>query len=325
MRFHKPRLFMTEADMFMIKKIFDSGWVSVGKYVAELEQHFKSKFSVKYAIGCSSCTQGLIIAIKSAGWKNMKVAVPSFTWPSSVYSIVMSNNEPVYCDINKDNWLMTGNYGSETDAILSVDIFGNNSQQKENLPNPVIFDAAHGYGLNNLGNRGLAEVVSFSHTKIITACEGGMILTNDDELAIKALELRQLSSRMTEVNAFIALKAIEHYDEIVEFKNNAIKKYKDSLTFDYSLQQVPIDTNNSVFAILLKSPRDKNRVIKAMITAGIETKSYYEPVVNGLYVTDDIYSRIVALPIYYEMDQNLIINTINKAVYESNFYSSLLS
>jgi dTDP-4-amino-4,6-dideoxygalactose transaminase len=322
MRFHKPHFFLKKKDYKEIENIFDSGWVSMGKYVKKLEEHFKKMCSVKYAIGCSSCTQGLIIAIKSAGWEHKNVAVPAFTWPSSAYALSLNNNHPVYCDINNKTWLL-GDIDEDCDAILSVDVFGNDSMMKSELP--VIYDAAHAYGLKNLGNRGIAEVVSFSHTKLITACEGGMILTNDDELASNATELRQLSSRMMEINAFIALKSIENYYEIIGMKREMIKKYMNGFNFTYSTQQIPIQTNNSVYTILFNSPRDKNRVNRALLTAGIETKAYYEPIVNGLPVTDDIYSRILALPVYYGMDQDLIINTINKAVYESNFYSAVLS
>ena len=198
-----------------IEGILLSGWVSIGEYVEALESYFKKTYRMKYAIGCNSATQGLTIAIKAAGWHNKHVHMPAFTWPSTLYAVKCSNNIPIFHDIDPDSWLMDDDFGklTEDDCIVPVDIFGNMAEHSDNFAiENTIIDAAHGFGLECLGKRGIAEVVSLSFTKVVTGMEGGMILTDDDELAETATELRRLSARMGEINALIAMESIRNYD-----------------------------------------------------------------------------------------------------------------
>ncbi len=310
MRFSKPNIDLNEADRRVIDNIFRTVWVSIGCNMKVVEAHFMDMCNVKHAIACGSCTQGLLIAMQAVGWKGKHVAVPSFTWPSTIYAIETSGNYPVFCDINKDTWLIDletaqGKY----DEIVPVDTFGNECQEYED----AIYDSAHGYGLNGLGSRGVAEVVSFSHTKPVTACEGGIILVNNDNVADKARELRRLTSRMGEVNAAVAIASIRQYKEYFAERRGAIREYMTRLTFDYDVQTFSSDTNLSVFAILLKSKDKRDAIIEAFKRDGIEVKAYYEPIVKGLPVTDDIYSRILALPTYRDVDINRVIGVANKA------------
>ena len=64
-----------------IKEILHSRWVVNGSYTSQLEEHFKNKFKVKYALACCNCTNGLIIAVKALNLaKDSIIAIPSFTW-----------------------------------------------------------------------------------------------------------------------------------------------------------------------------------------------------------------------------------------------------
>lgn len=301
-QFSKPTISLDDEDFRKIREVINSGWVSIGKYVEELEAEFRRRFNVKHAIACSSCTQGLIIAIKSAGWRNKRVAVPAFTWPSTVFSIESNiGNTPVFCDIDQKTWLMDlGSIDEDSyDVVLAVDTFGN--QADIQTDKPIIYDAAHGFDLGKLGHRGIAEVVSFSFTKVVSASEGGMILTNYDEVAKTAYELRRLASRMEEVNAIIALSSIRKYEENYKAKLKIIDRYLKSFDFSFTLQQVPECTNHSVFSILLNSTYVRDAIASGLRENGVEVKIYYEPLVEGLVNTDQIYSRIISLPTYPEM------------------------
>ena len=311
MRFSKPNISVNINVRDRIDLIFASGWVSIGKYMEELEGYFRKQCGVKHAIACGSCTQGLLIAMQAAGWKGRKVAVPAFTWPSTIYAIETSGNTPVYCDITQDSWQIDLKTATTSyDKVVPVDTFGNECPTYAGS----IYDAAHGYGLGALGKRGDAEVVSFSHTKPVTACEGGMILTNSDGIAERATELRKLTSRMGEVNALVALTSIQQYDDNIAAKKSVIRKYMSELKFDKTTQLFANDMNLSVFAILLENHQMREDVVGAFKEDGIETKVYYEPIVSGLPVTDDIYSRIIALPTYYGVDCDRVIRVANEAV-----------
>lgn len=317
-QFSKPMISLDGEDYEKIKAVINSGWVSIGRYVEELENEFKKRFKVKHAIACSSCTQGLIIALKAAGWRNKRIAVPAFTWPSTVYAIESNiGNTPVFCDIDPKTWLidLESRDDESYDVVLAVDTFGNQANVK--TTKPVIYDAAHGFNLKQLGHRGIAEVVSFSFTKVVSTSEGGVILTNDDEIAKTAYELRRLSARMEEINAIIGLRSIKNYEKNQQQKLNIIQKYIDS--FNFTLQQIPECTNYSVFSILLDSAQSRDAIAKAFKENNIEVKIYYEPLVEGLPNTDWIYSHIISLPTYPDIasKQEYLCKLIDESVRKS--------
>lgn len=321
-KFGHPNIDCNSELLKKIEDVLNSGWVSIGLNMRALEYHFEEKFNVAHAIACSSGTTGLIIAIKAAGWKNQKIMLPSFTWPSTLYALECNGNFPVFCDIEKDTWLSCANESPYN--MIAVDIFGNEAPlyptgkyniNGETRQTNVIYDAAHGYGLPNLGRRGLAEVVSLSFTKMITATEGGMILTDDDELAETATELRRLSGRMEEINALIAMESIKDYEEnhVIAFK--LMSSYKERIIAPCTYQTYPGSTNLSVFSMLFKEPCIRNAVMAALAKNGVETKIYYDPLVSGLPNTDYVYQRILSLPIHKDVIpvQGEIIEIINTA------------
>lgn len=310
--FGRPNIETSEALMKEIETILSSGWVSIGLNTLALEYHFKEKFGVNHAIACASATTGLIIAIKAAGWKNQKVALPAFTWPSTLYALECNGNEPEFMDIDKDTWLAEYSLSGANHRVI-VDTFGTQADYPYFDKKDSIYDAAHGYGLPNLGKRGIAEVVSLSFTKVVTATEGGMILTDDDELAETAYELRRLSGRMEEINALIAMESIKHYD--ISNAIRVINKYKKHLTVPYKPQVYLGCTNLSIFSILFNDTVTRDAVRLALAKAGVETKVYYDPLISGLPNTDYVSQRILSLPIHSGVIpvQDEIIEIINTA------------
>ncbi len=316
MRFAYPAIDFDAQTILHFAEIFQSGWVSNSEHVRNLEKHFIEKFNVKYAIACCNATQGLSIALTAADWKNKKVLVPAFTWPSTVYAIERNSCIPVYADINAETWAIDVNSSTEKfDAVVPVDIFGNMVEPELLADIPVIYDAAHGYGLPRLGHRGLAEVVSMSHTKYPTASEGGILLTNDPTIAKNATELRRLAARMSEFNAIIGLNSIRNYEHWRIKRNELIQHYLDEIKHPFDLQKIPHATNNSVFALLFE-PELRNRIVNNLTDKlQLEIKVYYEPLARGLKNTEYVFSRILALPTHMKMFE--IIDDVIKCINNS--------
>jgi dTDP-4-amino-4,6-dideoxygalactose transaminase len=302
-----------------IEKVIKSGWVSIGDNVEQLEGHFIEEFGVKHAIATNCATTGLIIAIKAAGWKNRNVHIPAFTWPSTAYAVECNNNTVICRDIDRDTWLMKHfiDYPLNGDCVIPVDIFGSKANVYSAFPiENRIYDAAHSYGIEGLGHRGIAEVVSLSFTKVITAMEGGMILTNDDKLADTARELRRLSGRMGEINALVALQSIERYKITTDRRQDVVGKYIHGINIPYDTQLINTTTNYSVFSMLFKETTTRNSVMKALTENGVETKVYYDPLFPGLQNTDYVYNRILSLPTHSGInpsDVKKIIKIINES------------
>ena len=201
----------------------------------------------------------------------------------------------------------------KVDFALPVDIFGN---QYPKIDIPSVYDAAHGYGLPLLGKRGLAEVVSLSFTKEVTGMQGGIILTNSEELYEKMIEERDLSSKMCEFNAIIALNSMEDYHKHIIEKNRCIQKYVELIKKGVFYQVRKSVSNDSVFAIVFPSKILRDRVADFFSRSGIEAKIYYKPLISGLPNTDWLYNRILALPTYPEVYDNIpfICELINKSL-----------
>jgi len=323
MQYSYPNISVTEEDVTIIREILSSGWVSIGKYMERLEDRIREIHKVPYVVACSNATTGLIIALKAAGIRNKKVALPAFTWPSTLYALECNNNQPLFVDIDKNNWSMDcSNIPKEAEAIIGVDVFGSQCPKIESSL-PVVYDAAHGFGLSSVGHRGIAEVISLSFTKITTAMEGGAILTSDPKIADIAKELRRLSGRLGEINAYVALKSIDLYlSETKEKRQQIINKYRDNLvslhypTLGLEFQHFT-ETNNSVYAVKFPSSATRNTVYAALLKEDIETKIYYDPLVSGLENTDNLFSRILALPVrtdlpisYVDSICNIVINSM---------------
>jgi dTDP-4-amino-4,6-dideoxygalactose transaminase len=300
-----------------IDGVLGSGWVSIGEYVEALEAFFRSACGVRYAIGCNSATQGLVIALKAAGWGSggyrVSVNMPAFTWPSTLYAVDCIGGEPIFHDIDPGTWLMeepNHNHGK----LLLVDTFGNMAKNFDGFAKEdTIVDAAHGFGLPFLGQRGIAEVVSLSFTKVVTGMEGGMILTDDHELASTAIELRRLTARMGEINALVALQSIKNYDPA---KTRAVvNHYKKHITVPFEVQDAPDCANNSVFSLRFERTVTRDAIRIALERAGVETKVYHDPLDRGHPETENLYSTILSIPTHHEVYdiQDEIIEIINTA------------
>lgn len=316
LHYNYPNIRLTEKDLLEIHAIVASGWVCSGKWVKALEDFFVQKCKTKYAIACASATSGLIISVKAANWKNKAIALPSFTWQSTLYAIECNGNTPVFCDIkSKQDWTIDiSNSEKSFDGIIPVDTFGADSSS--NLPRniPCIYDAAHGFDLANLGQRGaIAEIVSLSFTKLVTGMQGGIILCQDDAFYKQAKELVMLSAKLEEINAFIALQSIRSYAQNLLLRREIIQKYNTKIHFGELVQRMPHIENPSVYAVLLQNKTLRDEVKKRLGDAGYETKVYYEPLVAGLDHTDSVFSSILALPVHDKMKENQdeIIHIIN--------------
>jgi dTDP-4-amino-4,6-dideoxyglucose len=314
-QFYRPNLPYPHALVEEIILILERGILVNGIWTESLEEYFKEKCDVKYAIACTSCTAGLTITLHSLGYRDVYIGLPAFTWPSTRYAIECNSCEPIYYDIDKETWLIDPDKHIffEPEAIIAVDTFGNECNLETDIP--VIYDAAHGYGLPNLGKRGVAEVVSFAATKVVTGGQGGIILTNDKAIALKAKKLAKLYAKITEINAFLCLETIRHYDRSQTIKERIINTYREQIKVPFKEQKIESFTNYSVYAILLEDKAIRDKIVNLFEKNGVETKVYYKPL-SDLENANNIYDKILCLPVYEQIEhsESIITDIINKAI-----------
>ncbi|KAA3615507.1 MAG: DegT/DnrJ/EryC1/StrS aminotransferase family protein [Calditrichaeota bacterium] len=319
----RPNLNLNNADFKAIRGILNSKWVSNREHVADLETIFRMRFKVKHAIACSSATTGLMAAVKATWAPGTPVELPAFTWPSTLLAAQFNVGKITYKDIDLDTWLMQTDSLPANQCRIVVDIFGNQfGKAKPGEKNRTIYDAAHGFDLPNLGHRGIVEVVSLSATKPVTATEGGMILTNNGNIAAKARQIVRYIGRMEEINAYLGKRSIENFDspEYRQQMDDIREKYVNGLDFEYALQAIPEATNKSSFQFLVKNQFIRNRIFAALAEKEIVARAYYEPLAAHLENTNEVFNRIISLPFHPFMadEQNEIIKLANMAAMASN-------
>ncbi|MDP6648400.1 MAG: UDP-4-amino-4,6-dideoxy-N-acetyl-beta-L-altrosamine transaminase [Candidatus Woesearchaeota archaeon] len=190
-----------ENEIEEVIKVLKSGWLTTGPKVTEFEENMQKYLGCKKAIGLSSCTGGLHIALAALGIKKGdEVIVPTYTFAASAHVVAWLGAKPVLVDVEKDTFnidpkKIKGAITDKTKAIIPVHFAGHSCDmdrimaiaEKHNLY--VIEDAAHAIGTDykgkKIGNFGNATAFSFYATKTITTAEGGMVVTNDEELGKK--------------------------------------------------------------------------------------------------------------------------------------------
>ena len=180
-----------------LKEPLMSGWLTSGPKVREFEQLFAERHGVKYALAVTSATTALHLALVALGIKEGdEVIVPAFTWVSTANVVLYCGAKVVFVDIDPFTFNinpedLSKRITSKTKAIIPVHLFGlcaDMDKIKEIAGNiPLVEDGACAAGASYkgtpAGGLGTIGCFSFHPRKSVTTGEGGMITTNDDELA----------------------------------------------------------------------------------------------------------------------------------------------
>lgn len=246
----KPLLGAEEINA--IKDVLESGMVVQGAKVAAFEKEFAKYLGVRNAIAVNSGTAALHVALLAHGVrKGREVLIPPLTFFATASTVLMCGASPTFADVQKETYTMDPAavkkaVGPKTSVIMPVHLYGQTADMspilevagKKGLT--VIEDAAQAHGARYDGKMagaiGDAACFSFYATKTMTTAEGGMVVTNDDEVAEKCRLLRDhgqaskyehvivgYNYRMTDVTAAIGLVQLHKLDEWVRRRRENAK------------------------------------------------------------------------------------------------------
>jgi dTDP-4-amino-4,6-dideoxygalactose transaminase len=208
------RIHLTEDELNSVTIPLKKGWLVQGKEVDDFQNKWTKFNSVKYAIAVNSCTSALQLALVSIGFKKGdKALVPAFTWVSTANVVENLGGEVVFSDIDLETFNLDQRQGLEVinnsiKALLPVHLFGLPCEMakivslSKKYSCRVIEDAACGLGAelngNPVGSFGDIGCFSFHPRKSITTGEGGMLTTNEKDLAQKLKMLRDNGAFISE-------------------------------------------------------------------------------------------------------------------------------
>ncbi|MBX9686404.1 MAG: DegT/DnrJ/EryC1/StrS family aminotransferase [Candidatus Obscuribacterales bacterium] len=190
----------------LLSQVIDSGFPNDGPFTEKFENELAAFLGAKYAVAVTSCTAGLYLSLMALGiGSGDEVLVPDITFIATANAVSMTGAKAVLVDVNKADFCidfaaMRKALSSKTRAIIPVHVSGRAPDmerllafaQEHNLK--VIEDAAEALGSKTLGKYlgtlGLSGAFSFSPAKTITTGQGGLIVTNSEEIHGRLRELK---------------------------------------------------------------------------------------------------------------------------------------
>lgn len=338
----------------------ESGMVTNGgKNVRNLEKRLHEYFGSKYE-PMLFCNGEMALYNLIQAWKiklgyshnqSFKVIVPSFTFSGTINAIVANNLEPLFCDVDESLTVdaLKCNYGELKDVkmMIPVSAYGN-------IPNLesiisfckdndiiIVMDNAPAFGAKRKGvftcNYGVDTIYSLHASKVFNSMEGGLALSNDEEICEILKNLRDfgqyekirgnvsvpgLNSKMQEVSAIVGLRNLDRIDEILRLRKSVSDKFQShfsKLQEKGFLKTMTVDESNYCpylyFPITLKE--EATAFCEYMSEKRISVRRYYTAVhildfYRGKYneldlsFTNEIKDRIVSLPIHTTMTDDQI-------------------
>jgi len=294
----------------------DSNWISsAGKYIGAFEEAFAHFCGVKHAIATNNGTTALHLALVALGLQpGDEVIVPTVTYIATANAVRYCGATPVLVDVepgtlNIDPVAVEQRITAKTKGIIPVHLYGqpadmvtiNRLARKHNLW--VIEDAAEAHGAEvngqRVGSLGTCGTFSFFGNKIVTTGEGGMVTTNDDELAQRlrlfrgqGMDLKRrywfpvigYNYRMTNIQAAIGLAQMESIEQALSFRRELAGWYNAELAdlADHLILPEPVDSTTHVYwmynvFIASGGAARRDALMKWMDEEGIETRPVFYP------------------------------------------------
>lgn len=286
---------------------------SNGERVRRLEEQVAKISGADFGIACSSCSQGLLIMVASCGAKG-ECFQQSFTWDSTLIAANDNGHSIIPLEIDYETWTVKHFplHGKPAYAI-AVDTFGYETTPTSDVP--IFYDRAHSMGVR-FRQLGIASVLSMSPSKIASASEGGIIVTNKANFAKAMEEKRNIISRMSEYTACVGLHNLKFLNDLLEWKKDSYEMYKKAFPM---FQFQPDGGNHQVIGMLLESHEQQQRLLKEL-QSEIELKAYYTPThikynyPRPLPVTEDVSRRIICLPSWFLAPRGRIIERIKQTL-----------
>lgn len=351
-------VYTDEKDAKAVYDVIKSGWLSKGPVVEKFEKEFKKSVGSKNAICVNSGTSALhaVLAALNIG-KDDEVILPSLTFISTANAVLYQNATPVLVECDPRTYNITPeeiekNITKKTKAVITVDMNGMPVDYNaimdtcESHSLHLIADSAESLGSTYKNKKvgGIAPIHCFSFfpNKNITTGEGGMITTNDTELAEKIrIIINQgqdyryhhvvlgYNYRMTDIQAALGITQLKRLSWILKEKEKIARNYNKAFESAKNIKPPFVPdyvTKHAWYMYAIRVGGNRDKIVEQLKRKGIETRLSFPPIhVQPLYkklfnytndslpVTYNAWSRLIDIPIWAGMrneQQEHVINTL---------------
>lgn len=329
---------ITKLEKEAVMKVLDSGNLSCGDVTKKFEKRFADYIGKKFAIAVSSGTSALHCAFLAIN-KNLytgAITTP-LTFNATINMLKASGLSPRYIDIRNDFNIdvdkIKREINSYDELIVPVHLYGlpckmdEIAEIAERNGSMVIEDCAQACGASYKGHKvgswGDLGAFSFYGSKMITTAEGGMITTNDPEIAEKIRDLRWHSLnqggigynyRMTDISAAIGIEQLRRIDRFIEKRRKIAKIYNEE--FKDLIDKLPTEKEHiyNSYSFCIKK-RDK--FILDMNRLAIDCRVYYPKPFCNLPNVSRICNEVISIPIYPSLSEEevkYIVDSVKKCL-----------
>jgi perosamine synthetase len=304
-----------QEEIDAVVAVLKSDRLALGPVTAEFEQRFADAIGVKYAIAVNSGTSGLHLAVRGLGIQpGDEVITTPFSFIASSNCVLFEGGKVVFVDADEETFnidprLIEAAVTPATKALLPVHVFGHSADmdpimdiaQRHQLA--VLEDACESilarYKGRTVGTFGRAAVYGFYPNKQITTGEGGMIVTNDDDMYHYCLSARNqgratdmqwlthvrlgYNYRISEMTAALGVEQMKKLPEILRIRHEKALRYMELLR---EVEEVRIpkgweSPDHSWFVFAVRVPeRLRDPLLDALNARGVQSKAYFSPCIH---------------------------------------------
>jgi perosamine synthetase len=317
----------------LVEQVLSSGVLAQGPFARTFESAIAAMSGRRYGVSCSSGTAGLHMVVRGLGLgEGDEVITTPFSFVASANCLLSERVRPRFVDIEDDTLGLDPNLvesaaGPSTKGILPVHVFGRACRIGEIASIAdrnhwsLIEDACEALGTRTggraAGSYGAASVFAFYPNKQITAGEGGVVVTDDPELAATMRSLRNqgrdedgawlrhvrlgYNYRLDEMSAAIGVAQLERFEELRAGRIRVAAAYQAALG-GYDWLRLPRASKDEtvdwfVYVIRLDSSLDRDRVTADLRKAGVDSRPYFSPLHTQPFLSKELGYRRGDFPV----------------------------
>lgn len=341
-------LFIDEQERALVDSCLQDRWLTEGPRARAFQEAIRAHIGAQHVMFAPNGTLGLYLALLGLRLApGDEILLPAFTFYGSATAVVFAGLKPVFVDVDPGTFSATPEafaaaVGPRTRAIMPVHIYGQSGDmpglmevaQRHGLR--VVEDAAQAFGVTyggkSAGTFGDIGVFSLFSDKVITTGEGGVLVTDSDELAARLRLIRNqgrensgtfihselgMNFRITDMQAAIGLMQLRKLPEILVERDRKWQIYCDQLSGVGDIAFMHVDPKSTLvpfrFPILTEA---REKLAQTLEANGIQTRGFFYPMhlqpklrsdpPQSLPVSEDLYRRGLCLPIHHHLTDGQI-------------------